>query len=173
MPDVGDVYLKLEVAVRQRGDAHGVVEVSRGFSVDGNDGQIAKIAAAHELRFFHLLLLVARFSQDLVGEDVRQMVLANDYFDIDTDFTGASENFQDASNRGQATFGITFDFDVNDRAIKFREAHPATGERFFFSGNAEFFAQFRSEFIARGNQNFVQDACVVGENNVALRAVTK
>src|ERR1700722_2759804 len=173
MGNVGDVYLKLEVTVGQSGDAHGVVEVSRRFSVDGDDGEIAKISAAREFRFFHLLLLVARFDQNFIGEDVRQMMLANDYFNIHTDFTGASEDFQDASDGGEATFGITFDFDVNDSAIEFGEAHAAAGERFFFSGDAKFFAQFRGELISWRNQNFVQDARVVGKNYVALRAVAK
>src|ERR1700722_17931479 len=100
------------------------------------------------------------------------MMFANDYFNIDPDLSGASENFQDASNGGEATFGIALDFDVYDSPIEFGEAHASAGERFFFTA-AKFFALFRGELIAWRNQDFVQDARVVGKHDVALRAVAK
>ena len=43
---VGDVHLQLAVAVRQRADVNGVVEIARRFAVNGDDGQVAEIAAA-------------------------------------------------------------------------------------------------------------------------------
>src|ERR1700683_74181 len=101
------------------------------------------------------------------------MMLANDDFNVYADVAGASENFQDASDGGQATFGIAFDFDVYDCAIQFRQADTAAGERFFFSSGAEFRAQFGSEFVTGWNQNFVEDARVVRKDDVAVRAITK
>ncbi len=63
--DVRDVHLQLEVAVRQRADVDGVVEIARGFAVDGDDGQIAEIAAPAQVRFRHLLLRGARLRRAL------------------------------------------------------------------------------------------------------------
>ena len=45
-------------------------------------------------------------------------MLANYDFDVHSDFAWATENFQDASDGREATFGIAPDFDVYDRAVK-------------------------------------------------------
>ena len=44
--DVGDVDLEFEVAVGEGLDEDGVVEVAGGFAVDGDDGEVAEVAAA-------------------------------------------------------------------------------------------------------------------------------
>ncbi len=46
--DVGDVHVQGVVAVGQAVDPDGVVEIAGGFAVDGDDGEIAEIAAACE-----------------------------------------------------------------------------------------------------------------------------
>ena len=46
MRDVGDVHLQMPRAVGAALDVDGVVEIARGFAVDGDDGQMAKIFAA-------------------------------------------------------------------------------------------------------------------------------
>jgi hypothetical protein len=45
-------------------------------------------------------------------------MLANYDFDVHSDFAWATENFQDASDGRETTFGIALDFDVYDRAVK-------------------------------------------------------
>src|ERR1700693_1213189 len=101
------------------------------------------------------------------------MMLANNNFNVDSDVARAPENFQHMSDGGEAAFGIAFDFDVYDSAIQFRETRAAAGQRFFFSSGAEFRAQFGSEFVTRRNRDFVEDARVVGKDDVAMRAITK
>ena len=39
--------------------------------------------------------------KNLVGENVRQMMLANNDFDVDADFARASENFEHAADGGE------------------------------------------------------------------------
>ena len=48
MGDVGDVDLEFVVAVGESADGDGVVEVAGGFAVDGDDGELAEIAAVAE-----------------------------------------------------------------------------------------------------------------------------
>src|ERR1700691_4755327 len=169
MRDVGDVYLKFEVSVREQCHADGVVEVVRDFSVKRDDGEIAEVAASGEFGFCHFLFLVSRFSQNFVGKNVGQMMLANDDFDVHADFGGAAENFQDATDGSETTFRIAPNFDVYDCAVQLGKTHAAAGERF----RPQFLAQSRGQFVARRNQDFMQDARVVGKDDVALRAVAK
>ena len=48
--DVGDVDLQRVVAVGEAIHQDGVVEIARGFAVDGDDRQVAEVAAAREYR---------------------------------------------------------------------------------------------------------------------------
>src|ERR1700735_3529824 len=100
-------------------------------------------------------------------------MFANNDFDVYPDFARAAENFQNASDGRETTFGITPDFDVNDCAIEFGKANAAAGERRVFGNRAQFLAQSRGQLVAGRNQNFVQDARVVREDNVSLRAVAE
>src|ERR1700735_1913004 len=100
-------------------------------------------------------------------------MFANNDFDVYPDFARAAENFQNASDGRETTFGITPDFDVNDCAIEFGKANAAAGERRVFGNRAQFLAQSRGQLVARRNQDFVQDARVVREDNVSLRAVAE
>ena len=45
---VGDVDLQFVVAVFELADVDGIVEIARGFSVDGDDGKVAVVAAVRE-----------------------------------------------------------------------------------------------------------------------------
>ncbi len=47
MGDIGDVYLEMPAA-RTALDVNGIVEIARGVAIDGDDRQMAKIAAAIE-----------------------------------------------------------------------------------------------------------------------------
>src|ERR1700733_8711396 len=173
MRDVGDMYLKLEVPIGQRGHADGVVEIARGFAVNGDDGELAEIAASREFGFCDFLFFVSGFNQNFFGENMRQVMLANDDFDIHADFTRASENFQDASDGRETTFGVALDFHVHDSAIEFRKTQAAARERRALRNRAQFLAQSRRQLVAGGNQDFVQDARVIRKNHVSLRAVAK
>ena len=140
MRDVGDVYLKFEVSVGEKSHADGIVEIARRFAVNGDDSEIAEIAAAGELRPCDFLFLVSRFGQNFVGKNVRQVMLANYDFDVHADFARAAENFQDATDGRETTLGITPDFDVYDGAIQLRKTHATVRQGLIFRGRAEFFA---------------------------------
>ena len=49
MGHVGDVDLQFVVAVCEIADVDGIVEVASGFAVDGDDGEIAVVAAAAQI----------------------------------------------------------------------------------------------------------------------------
>ncbi len=54
-------------------------------------------------------------------------MLADDDFGVDTEFAGATENFEDASDGGSAVAGETQNFYVDDGAIEFFQARNALG----------------------------------------------
>ena len=82
-------------------------------------------------------------------------------------FARASENFDHTPARSQAATREARQFHVDDRAIEFRQAHSA--DRGGLRVGAEFFAQIRREFLAWGNRNFVEYACVVWQDDIAMR----
>src|ERR1700719_19900 len=97
MGDVGDVYLEMPAAVGAAFDVNSVVEIAGGFAVDGDDGEGAKIFAALVFCFGDGNGAARSFLQDFGGKRVRDVMLANDDFDIDAEVAGAAENFDDAS----------------------------------------------------------------------------
>ncbi len=46
--DVGDVDLEFVVSIGEFADEDGIVKIARGFAIDGDDGQVAEIAAARQ-----------------------------------------------------------------------------------------------------------------------------
>ena len=169
---IGDVNLQLEVAVRERADVDGVIEIARGFAVDGHNGQIAEIAAAAQLRFRHLLLHSARLRQHLRIELVRQMMFADDDFDVNADVARASENFDHAAGGREPSFRIARDFDVDHPAIELGQPHTARGGR-ALCVRAELLAQSGSKFFTGRDRDLVRNPRVVGQHDVAVRAVAK
>ena len=87
--DVGDVDVQRVVAVRQAVHPDGVVEIARGFAVDGDDGHVAEIAAAFELRRGDRGRdRPAPARRTSGGKLVRQVVLADDDLDVDAEIVG-------------------------------------------------------------------------------------
>src|SRR5580693_910748 len=98
----------------KRGHVDGVVKIASRLAINGDDGEAAEIAAAYDVGGSDLLLRGARFGEHFVGENMRQVMLANDDFDVHADFAGAAKNFDDASYGCQAAFGMARDFHVHD-----------------------------------------------------------
>src|SRR5439155_5249919 len=173
--DVGDVNLQVPAAVGTMLDVNGVVEIARGFSIDGDDGQVAEIFAASTLRFADGLCATLGFIKNFCGEDVREMMLANDDLGVDAEIAGTAENFDDAAGRRCASVRITEQLHVDDGAVEFIEARdaPRADTGFIGATEAEFFPETRSELIAARDFNFVLDANVVRQDDVTLAAVTK
>ena len=69
---VGDVNLQKPAAVVTALDVDGIVEIARGFSVDGDDGKLAKIFAAGAFCFGHGMRQALGFLKDFGVEGVRQ-----------------------------------------------------------------------------------------------------
>ncbi len=117
MRDVGDVHLQIP-AVRAALDVDGVVKIARGFAVNGDDGKIAKIAAAVGLRGGDGLGRGLRLVDHVFREAMRQVVLANHDFDVDAEFVRPAEDFDDAARRGHAAAREARDLHVNHGAIE-------------------------------------------------------
>ena len=98
--DVGDMHLERVVAVGQAIHPHGIVEISRGFAVDGDDVERAEIAAAFQVFGVdgggHPFGLFHHFGRKLV----RQVVLADDDFNVHSEIVGMAQNLDDAAGRG-------------------------------------------------------------------------
>ncbi len=97
MTHVGDVDLQGEAAVIQALHPDGVVEIARGFAVDGDDIERAEIAAAGKFGFRDRSGKRARLGENLVGEMMRDVMRADEDFDVDAEIVRAAENFDDAA----------------------------------------------------------------------------
>ncbi len=97
--------LELPVAVGQRLDEDGVVEVAGGLAVDGDDGKAAEVAALRGLcggeRIDGLCGGGGGFGEYVGGEDVRQMMLADHDLDVDAEGIGRAEDLDDAAFGGR------------------------------------------------------------------------
>ena len=98
-------------------DKDGVVEVLGGLTVDGNDGQIAKIAAAGGF----LLVQVgdrARLLENIGRENMGQMMLADDDFDVDTEVIFPAQNLDHPAARGTGGRRPVGDLHVDHHALQ-------------------------------------------------------
>ena len=116
--DVGDVDLEFVVSVFELANVDGVVEIAGGFSVDGDDGEMAVVAAAAQGlgadgRFDRL-----RFFDDGGREAVGQVKLADHDFDVDSEIAFLAEDFDDASAGLLRSAGPVGDFYVDDEAVE-------------------------------------------------------
>ena len=103
MGDIGDVDLQLPGAIRAAvlADKDGVVEILGGLAVDGDDRQVAKVAAAGNF----LLIQMgdgAGLVQNIGRENMRQMMLADDDFHVHAEIVFAAQNLDDAAAGGTA-----------------------------------------------------------------------
>src|SRR5713101_2432975 len=175
MRDVGDVHLEAPAAASAAFDVDGVVEVARGFAVDRDDWQTAKIFATLELDFADGLRAELRLVQNFGGEGIREMMLADDNFRIDAEFARPAQNFDHAAGGGRALAGVAQQFDVYHRSVKLLQMryapHPQTG--FIRAAEPKFLRQSRGQLVAARDFHFVLNANVVGQNHIAARAVTK
>jgi hypothetical protein len=96
---VGDVDLEFVVAVFELADVDGVVEIAGGFSVDGDDGKIAVVAAVAQCVGGNNIFDGLRFFDDFGREAVGQVKLADHDLDVDSEVVFFAENFDDAAAR--------------------------------------------------------------------------
>src|SRR6185437_105692 len=113
---VGNVDLKLIVAVIEPRDQHGIVKVARGLAVNGHDREVAEVAARGDFLLRDDGVDLLRFFQHLRWENVRDMVLADDHLHVNAEIVFIAENFGDASagalGGGRPLDDFYFDDDV-------------------------------------------------------------
>src|SRR5712692_8179459 len=168
--DIGDVNLQVPTAVGAMFDVNGVVEIARGFAVDGDDRQVAEIFTAGALGFADGLRATLGFVKNFGGENVREMMLANDDLGVDAEVARAAENFDDAAGRRCAAVWIAEQLDVDDGAVEFVEARDAPGSNagFIRAAETELFPEARCQLVAARDFNFVLDANVEGRTTFVL-----
>ena len=148
MGHVRDVHLKEPATVVAALDVNGVVEVARGFAVDGDDGEFAEIFPAGAVDFGNGQGETLGFVQDFAGEGVRKMMLANNDFGIHTEIAGAAEDFDDAAGGRSAAARIAEEFDVDDGAVELGNVRETLLARGVPGGRQKLFAESGREFFA-------------------------
>src|SRR5215472_9168395 len=118
LPDVGDVHLQLEIVGGQHSDEDGSVEVAGCFSVDGDDGQRAEVAAPLEFVSGDGGGNLLCFFQSGRGEVVGEMELADGDFDVDAEVVFAAEDLDYFSSRALCSARPVSDFDVDGYAFE-------------------------------------------------------
>src|SRR2546426_179684 len=99
MGHIGDVDLKLKVAVLEVLDPDGVVEIAGGLAVDGHDVEAAEIAAAPDLLAADHGGQAFSFLDDLRGNPVGQVNLPDHDLDVDAETSRSSQHFNPAAAR--------------------------------------------------------------------------
>jgi hypothetical protein len=118
LSDVGDVNLQFEIVVGQLADQDRVVEVAGSFSVDGDDGERAEVAAAAEFGRRDGSGNFLGFVQDCGGEMVREVEFADDDFDVDAEVVLAAEDLRDTAARALRRTRPVGDFYVDHHAFE-------------------------------------------------------
>jgi hypothetical protein len=116
--DVGDVDLEFEIVVGKHTDEDGVVEVAGCFSVDGDNGKVAEVAAALEFTRRDSGGNLLRFFESGRGKMMREMELADHDFDVDAEIIFPAEDFCDASSRILRRRGPVGDFYIDHNAFE-------------------------------------------------------
>src|SRR5271166_4542474 len=105
-----------------------VVEVTRGFAVNGDDGQRAIVTPTAQLARRDYRLKLLRLLQDLDGKAVRQVVLADDDFDIHAEIVLVAEDLDYAAARVLGWRRPIGDLHIHDEAF---EVVPLVAAGFF------------------------------------------
>ena len=93
-----------ELPLPQRLNPYGVIEIARGFAVDGDDIQITEIAPAGKLVREDHRGDGSRLLQNLVGKMMRNVMRADQDLDIDAEVAGHAQDLDDPSNGTIAVF---------------------------------------------------------------------
>src|SRR5271167_4333858 len=168
MGDVGDVHLEKPATVIAAFNVNGVVEIARGFTIDGDDGQVAEILTARAVRFGKWKGKAGGILEDFRGKGMWKMVLAYDDFGIDAEVAGTPQDFDDATNGSGTAPRIVEEFNVDDCAIELGNVGEAAMTQGLFLGSGkELFAESGGELVAGEEFDIVLHARVVGDDDGA------
>src|SRR2546422_9473709 len=110
----GNVPWQGQAAVGALLDVNGIVKVTRRLAVNGDNRQMAEVFSSSKRLFADGLRSAVRFFLDFPGEHVREMVLADDDFDVHAEFARAAEDFHHASGGSHAAAGKANQLDIDD-----------------------------------------------------------
>ena len=98
MAHVGDVYVQREMAGRQTVHPHGVIKIARRFAVDGVNIELTEVAPPFGFRGGDRRRDALRLFQYVGRKPVRDVVLANDGLDIDSEIVRMPQHLHDAAH---------------------------------------------------------------------------
>src|SRR5262249_2478140 len=113
MSNVGDVDMEFVVSVGQVIHKHGVVKIPSGFAVDGHNGQVPIVVAALQFAVRDSGVELLGLLANRLGEDVTDMVLANDDLNIDAKIILAAQDLHYAATWALGGRWPLDDFDFN------------------------------------------------------------
>src|SRR5580658_5096699 len=102
--DIGDVHLQRPISVVEPIDPYRIVEIARGFAIDSDDIEIAKIASGCQLLSVDLQRNGPGLFESIVRKFMRDVMGANQDLDIDAEIAGAAQNFGDSADRALTVF---------------------------------------------------------------------
>jgi hypothetical protein len=143
------VHLKEPAAIVATLDVNGVVEISRSFSVDCDNGKFAKIFAALAIGITDRMSHALTFLKDIGRKGVGQVMLADDDFGVHAEIAGTTDDFNDAAGGSGATATIMKKLGIDDSAVQLGDMRKAfAAARLFFFGELKLFAESGGEFFA-------------------------
>ena len=172
MADIGNRHHQAVIAAHFFGK-HGIVKVARGFTINGDQRQLAQIHAVFAFGRFHIgRNLTGRFHAS-GGEFVWQMVFAYRNFNFHTAVSIVTQNLRNLACGRQIFFRITGQFHIDDLPVfgVANAAHiqnNALGDAFVFGyghSNIAFFGQ-TSHHRGVGTLNDVQHLAFTATTSV-------
>src|SRR5579871_2931605 len=118
MAHVGDMDLKREIAVLEFLDPHGVVEIASGFAVDGDDIEAAEILTPRDFLRRNRSRYRASLRNRLIRKTVRNMMRADQDFDVQAEVAGTAEDLDNAAGGALAMFAEIENFGGHDHAVQ-------------------------------------------------------
>ena len=167
--DVGDVDIQGVVAVGEAVHPYGVVEITGGYAIDGDDVERAEILAAGELVGANDVREALGLFQDFRGKFMGDMMLADDDLDVHAEIVRMAQDFDDAADGVLAIFGKFDNFHVHDHAVQIFGPADMDGS----DANAVWIFRSRRQFHAFRNFDPLADAIVVRDNEGSALAEAK
>src|SRR5262249_31168530 len=118
LSNVCDVDLKLVIAIFKPANKNRIIEVASCLAIDSHYGQVAVVLAAHQFQAGDVGPNGLCFFQHIVGENMRQVVFANDDLDVYPEVVLVAENFDDAAAWVLCGRGPVSDLNIYDHAFK-------------------------------------------------------
>ena len=111
------MHVQHEIAVPAFFDIHCVVEIARGFAIDGDNRQVAEIAPALDLADVDRCGHRACLFDDIFRKLVRDMMLPDHDLDVHAEIVRIAEDLDHAPHGVAAVLGEIEHLDVHHHAV--------------------------------------------------------